>query len=297
MRKKILRVLVVMVGLALAGCDTLGGARTNMQQTIPPVLTGQTYVPSLGLVRDAATARARVTTLRKVAIFPFADYSHQQSFIQPLVWGGNRSITEAIADRFIAKGIAVALQEDVEGLLMAQGLIRLVPGEYTDAQDALMEQIRRRASVVHTPEFEWIWGLRDQAMLEELEKVVSNQEYFRNGGLRLTSLGELPIQGVTTALSRAQLIELGRLLDVDLIIRGRILEFGLQASSVMTSVVQIRIYAQDARTGELVWSNHGEVEVEERRPFGLRAAHAKPLLDRATREVTNALMADFFGDR
>ena len=134
-------------------------------------------------------------------------------------------------------------------------------------------------------------------MLEELAKVVSDQAYFREASLRLSRLAEFPIQGVTTALSRQQLIELGRTLDVDLIIRGRILAYGIKASSAMASVVQIRIYAQDARTGELVWSNHGEVEVEERRAFGPRPANPKSLFDRATRELTNALMADFFGDR
>jgi len=57
-----------------------------------------------------------------------------------------------------------------------------------------------------------------------------------------------------------------------------------------SSVVQLRVYAQDAKSGELFWSNRGEFEVT-------RSADHRVLFDRAAREVIDALMLDFFGER
>ncbi|MBI3328801.1 MAG: hypothetical protein HYZ81_19115 [Nitrospinae bacterium] len=297
MRKKVLPLMVVIVGLAMMGCESMMWMEPLTQQTIRLVPTGQTYVPATGLVRPLATGRMQVTTVTKVAIFPFADYSHQQSFLQPLLWGGNHRITEAIADRFIAHGITVALQEDVDGLLVAEGIMRPGASQYVEMQNALREEYRRRGSEAGTPEFELARGLHDQVMQEEVQKIVRNLDYVREASFQLTQPGEPHLQGVMTVLSREKLIELGRMLDVDLIIRGRILEYGLKAPPSKSSVVQVRMYAQDARTGEVVWSNRGEIEVEPQPAFGRRVEDLKTLLDRATRELANALMADFFGER
>ncbi len=82
-----------------------------------------------------------------------------------------------------------------------------------------------------------------------------------------------------------------------LIIRGRILEYGLKPSRPAASVVQMRLYAQDAKTGELIWSNRAEVEVAMDRHGWRDENDLKALFDRATRELIDALMADFFGER
>jgi len=294
MLKKVLPLMVVVVALALPGCETLGGGETIPRQTVVPVPTGQIYAPATGLVRPLAEGRTRVTTVTKVAIFPFADYSHQQSFLQPLLWGGNREVTEAIADRFIAHGVTVALQEDVDGVLVAEGIIQPATSQYTDVQSTLQDEFRRRAAAASTPEFELARGLHDQVMQDELEKIIRNLDYVRGMSLQLTQAGEPHLQGVVMALSREKIIELGRMLEVDLIIRGRILEYGLKPSPSQSSVVQLRVYAQDAKTGELVWSNRGEIEVD---PEGAGGKDPKARLKRATRDLVHALMADFFGGR
>lgn len=286
--------LMLLLGLALAGCASTSGWETITRQTVAPTPSGQGFVPGMGFVRPPVAGAARYTPVRKVAIFPLADYSQQQSFIQPLIWGGNHRITEAIADRFIAHGIIVAPQEDVDGLLLAEGIIRPAMGRYANVQRALLQHMRERTSRVETPEYELAWGLHDEPMRDELEKVIKFQDYFRDASLQATDTGEPQLQGVTIAIPEAKIVELGKALDVDLILRGRILEYGLMRTPVTASVVQIRLYAQSARTGELIWSNRGEVRVEW--PWSLtRRADPKTLFDQATHALVNTLMADLFG--
>lgn len=296
MPAKILRVLIVTLGLSLIGLGAIGECHTTAYVTVRPVNTGQTYVPSLRLFRTPISGRVQFTTVYRVAIFPFADYSHQQSFIRPLEWGGNRSIIEILTDRFIAHGIAVALQEDLEALLIADGLMRPPQNSSASPDRRPTDVFAQRAYIANTPEYELIWGLHDQTMRDELYTMVQSQDYFRIGGLTLHPASEPYVQGVTAGLPKDKIIELGRLLDVDLIIRGRILESGFKSSKPHASVVQIRLYAQDAKTGELFWSNRGEFEVTHPDDFTSPPADPRRLFDRATRELIDALMADFFGE-
>jgi hypothetical protein len=214
-----------------------------------------------------------------------------------VAWRGNRRLGEAIADRFIAHGIAVALQEDVDGLLLDEGIIRPITGQYAEMQGSLLEQLRGRTSRVETPEYELAWGLHDETMRDELEKVIRYQDYFREVSLPATDPSEPQQQGVATMLSEAKIIELGKVLDVDLIVRGRILQYGLKRSPGPLSVVQMRLYVQNAITGELIWSNRGEIEVEAQSGLASQGKDLQAIVDQATQALVNTLMADFFGAR
>jgi hypothetical protein len=297
MQNKIRAVVMVALGLSLLSLVRMADGHPIASVTVRPVNTGQTYVPSLRLFRTPIAGRVQFTTVYRVAIFTFADYSHQVSFVQPLEWGENRTVIETLTDRFIAHGIGVAVQDDLEALLVTDGLLR--PPQRSNAAGTISprEQFAQRAYVSNTPENELIWGMHDQGMREELRTVVQSQDYLRIGGLTLHSSDEPLLQGVTAGLSKDKIIELGRALDVDLIIRGRILESGFNLSRPTTSVMQIRIYAQETKTGELFWSNRGEFEVTHWEGFGSSATDPKALFDRATRELIDALMADFFGER
>jgi hypothetical protein len=297
MRRQTLCLMAVVVSFTVVACTAMGGRETVVRQTILPMPTGQTYVISLRLLRSQLPGRIIDTTLRKVAILPFADYSYQQSFVQSLQWGGNRGIVETITDQFIAHGIAVALQDDVNGMLVAQGLMRPISGQYAGLQKTPQEQYRERAGIADTPEFELLWGLHDPGMQSELRTVIASQAYLRGANAMLIVTDEPALQGVTSALASEKIVELGRALGVDLIIRGRILEYGLIPSQPTSSVVQMRMYAQDAKTGELIWSNRAEVEVAMDRHAWRDENDLKALFDRATRELIDALMADFFGER
>jgi hypothetical protein len=294
---KILQVAMVTLGLSVMGFEGIGDGHITASVTVRPVNTGQTYVPSLRLFRTPIAGRVQFTTVHRVAILPFADYSHQQSFISPLEWGGNRAIIETLTDRFLAHGIGVALQEDAEALLVADGIMRPPQGSHPTGDTNPRDLFAQRVYVANTPEYELIWGMHDQVMRDELQTVVQSQDYFKAGGLTFHASSEPILQGVTAGLPKEKIIEFGRSLDVDLIIRGRILESGFKRSKPFGAVVQIRIYAQDARSGELFWSNRGEYEVTHGKGWDYPEADYRALHDRATRQLVDALMADFFGER
>jgi hypothetical protein len=298
-RKTTRLTIAFMAGLALmSGSDLAGGHQPTAYVTVRPLNTGQTYVPSLRLFRTPIAGRVQFTTVYRVAIFPFADYSHQQSFIRPLEWGGNRTVIETMTDRFIAHGIGVALQDDLEAILVADGIMRPPQDPAGGTGVSPSAHFAQRTSISNTPEYELMWGMHDQGMRDEIQGIVQTQDYFRIGGLTFHSSSEPLLQGVTAGLSKEKIIELGRLLDVDLIVRGRILEFGLNPARPDSSVVQLRVYAQDAKSGELFWSNRGEFEVTSRQGFfGSTSADHRALFDGATRELIDALMTDFFGER
>jgi hypothetical protein len=283
---------------ALIHCiDLAEGHQPSTYITVRPVNTGQTYVPSLRLFRTPIAGRVQSMTVYRVAIIPFADFSHQQPFIRALEWGGNRTIIETLTDHFLIHGIGVALQDDLNALLVSDGLLRPPRGGMPSPDMNAQDQFAERMLVSNTPEYELIWGMHDSVTREELSSVVQSQDYLRMGGLTIHSASEPFLQGVTEGLPKDRIIELGRLLDVDLIIRGRILESGFTPSDPGSSVVQIRIYAQDAKTGELFWSNRCEFEVRPRTGWFSTAPGPRVLYDRAVREVITTLMADFFGER
>ena len=87
MRKNLLKVLVV--AICLVGC---GGIKEN----ITPAATANVKNVT---VED----QKEIMGVGKVAIFPFADYSHQQGYIKDDIWGGNIRILE-IPERHIIFG-------------------------------------------------------------------------------------------------------------------------------------------------------------------------------------------------
>jgi hypothetical protein len=291
MRYRTLLAIIVLLETLLMVQETLGTSRPSVQVTIRPVVTGQTYVASLRLVRTPISGRVQFTTVYRVAIFPLADYSYQQSLTSPLSWGGNRRIIEALTDAFLAHGIAVALQDDVDGLLIADGITPPPSHQQAELPISPGEQFQQRVQIANTPEFELVSGLHDDVMRDELDKVVRGQEYLKgSGSVLIRTPGEPMLQGLTSRLPTEKIIDLGRRLDVDLIVRGRIHEYGLNPARPETSVVQVRLYAQETKTGELIWSNRGEVQVSQ-------AADVKFLIDQATQALIDALMDDFFGER
>lgn len=64
-----------------------------------------------------------------------------------------------------------------------------------------------------------------------------------------------------------------------------------------SAVVQVRIYIQDARTGETLWSNRAEVETTPFSIFHFDDQHLKTLFDEATEKAVGEVMQTFFYGR
>jgi len=134
----------------------------------------------------------------KVAILPFADYSHQASFNTALKWGGNRRIVEYLKNELLARGIEVVDQDKVVEVLLNRGAIK----EMKDVDK------------FGTPEYELFHSPHWELFTKELfKKIVKNQEK-------------------TTPISRQEIREIGSILGVDTIVRGTILHYELQPRQV-----------------------------------------------------------------
>jgi len=373
--------------LLIVGC---GG---SIKQTIPPTKTTNVkYIPTKNPVR--------IEGIKKVCIFPLADYSHQQSFLEPEEWGGNIRIMEEITDQLISHGLSVVVQEDVNTMLADYEVIKpfkkkfLLYGTTGEEVDESEEP--------GTPEYEMKKVEHAFEIKEELMKFIRKNKEREGKEREDQSLPASPVlQGATVGLSKEMIIEIGKQMGVDLIIRGRIIEFGYKDTQTFSplyrgmipvlldtvknvvfgadyygyendlesleymmagsgigyaighqiikrststdtklsgtfitrkekvedvdhdpqsgigaglgaatgylasqhpktakrsSVVQIRIYAQDAKTGEVLWSNRTEVEYTPKTNFSYDDIHPKVMFDEAIRQGVKSLMDSFFGE-
>lgn len=64
-----------------------------------------------------------------------------------------------------------------------------------------------------------------------------------------------------------------------------------------SAVVQVRVYIQDARTGETLWTNRAEVETTPFSIFHFDDQHLKTLFDEATEKAVGEVMQSFFYGR
>jgi hypothetical protein len=61
-----------------------------------------------------------------------------------------------------------------------------------------------------------------------------------------------------------------------------------------SAVVQVRIYAQDPVTADVLWSNRVEIEYTPNNNFAYNDTNQKVMLDKAVKEGVKALMDSFF---
>ncbi len=289
--------------------------------------------------------------IKKVAIFPFADYSYQQSFVEPLRWGLNTEIIEDLTDEFIKKGIMVIPQEDVNGLLISEDIMKPIESEeVAGALQRIQDTIQKELSAI-SPEYELKRKEHSEEMRAEIEEMTrdKNKEAVLNRILETLSLKEPVFQGATVSLTNDKIKELGASLGADVIVRGRIIEAGnlkktanpafsnqgvvysilnpmkifffgqgdrlaslgyaqqekyedgiLDAYSFKASptgsnlaLVQIRIYLQDVKTGEIIWSGRAESTYNP----NIFKKYPKDMFDKVVKKITVSLARDLFKKR
>ena len=378
MSKNLLRLLVVVI--FMVGC---GGIKENIAPSETPNVK---YV--------AAENQGEIKGVRKVAIFPFADYSHQQDFIKEDIWGGNIRILEEVTDHFVAHGISVIVQEDVNTLLVNNDIIHPIANQYLIYGSEGDDKAELRTKVLGTPEYDLVNVQHSEDMKDEIRRIITSE-------MALEEAERPPIQtpilqGATVGLTSGKIMELGELLGVDLIIRGRIIEYGFKKVDTynplkrgflpvliepmrdmlvgaadqktyesglgsvdykewesrndfildrkrekedvsrigevfgfffgqktqddvegawdatmensigtlgelyprkksMSSIVQIRMFAQDARTGDILWSNRAETEYMPPTGVSFNSKHPKTMFDTNIKRCVKLLMDDLFG--
>ncbi len=199
----------LLMSVAILGCSS-----ATTKTTIAPIHTENVnYIPADNTIVLAG--------IRTVAIFPLADYSHQQNDLGIEAWGGNIKITEAVTDQFTVHGISVAVQEDVNTLLVDENIIRPIDDEkylIHPTEEAVDEKTQR----ISTPEYEVANVVHSQDMTNEVLQIIEMGKKKKQAGRSASPI----LQGATVGLSREKIIELGDKLGVDIIIRGRIIDYG-----------------------------------------------------------------------
>ena len=348
MRKSSLMILMLALSLSIAGC---GGVK-------------DTIVP--------AGAPSEINQLRKVALFPFADYSHQQDFLRAELWGGNIRIIEEVTDHLVAHGMSVEVQEDVNTLLADNNIIKPIANQYLLYGTSPDEKSKFRTKVIGTPEYDLVNIEHSEDMKDEIIQVIRDEIALENAEKPPV---QTPIlQGATVGLNKEMIKKLGEELGVDIIMRGRIVEYGVKAIDTynplkrgvlpvfiepmkdflfgvdtksyesdlddvdfsrlgegvgflvgekteeavegawnvmvehsfgtvanlhprkqsMSTIVQIRMYAQDATTGDVIWSNRAETEYIPSSSLDFNNTHPKTMFDTNIRQCVGLLMDDFF---
>ncbi len=372
--------LFVFAGV-LFGCS--GGM---LQQNISPSPT-----PNVSFVPEENSVV--LSGIRKVAILPFADYSHQQNSMGIDSWGGNIKIIEEITDHLVAHGITVAIQEDVNTLLVDNDIIRPIDKERYLIYGTV-EPEDNAYQTIGTAEYELANYEHSIDMTSEIMNIISRENRKKKAALSKTPV----IQGTTVGLTREKVVELSQILGVDVVLRGRIIDYGYKdigtinplyrgfvpvvidsvkdllfgvsgaygyeddlediesilmgasmgyiignnvvdtdtsRSSVgiggrrstsrrshddnapegaaigaaagwlsaqhpkkakRAAVVQVRIYAQDGETGDVLWSNRVEMQYTPKNNFAYNETHPKVMFDKAVKESVKALMDSFFSE-
>ncbi len=385
MKKQICSLIFVFLSLALVlnGCS--GGMVTK---SIRPTPTPNVkYIPAENTVV--------LSGIKKVAIFPFADYSHQQDQLGITEWGGNIKILEEITDHLSSHGLSVIIQEDVNTLLVDQEVIKPVDKEKYLIYGTFEEEDQAH-KIVGTPQHELNNYEHSPAMTEELLQVIKRENRKKNKKKSKSPI----LQGTTVGLTKEKVVDIAQVLGADLILRGRIIDYGFKdigtlnplyrgvipvvidgvkdiffgatgsygyeedlgdienmlvgaalgyaignnildrstssSSSISNgliarrvskkrvnhdnyamegagvgavagwmasqhpkkakraAVVQVRIYAQDGETGDVLWTNRVEIEYLPKSNFAYAETHPKAMFDIAVKESIKALMDSFF---
>jgi flagellar motor protein MotB len=354
MNKNVLKVLAIV--LCIAGC---GG---SLKETVSP--------SGVALMDNNQKSAIGVS---KVAVFPFSDYSHQQSALRTDLWGGNVKIIEEVTDSFVSHGIQVAIQEDVNSLLIDNQIIRPVASQQLAFGTAGADTPEQRSKIIGTPEYDLVNIEHSDEMREAIIDVIKNEkalEYAQTPPVKTPVL-----QGATVGLTREMVKYLGEEMGADLIIRGRIIEYGYKEVNTynplkrgflpvlyepikdvflgapeqdqyevdlgdvyvsqlgnglgfwlgeqtrrdvtgtwdtlmhnsfgliaelhprkkdVSTIVQLRMYAQDVDTGDIIWSNRVETEFNPGTGMNFKSKHPKAMFDRNIKRGVKLLMDDLF---
>lgn len=307
--KKFPLIILIMTIACITSCKSGGNLKCNIEPTPTPNIK---FYPAENTVQ--------IKGIRRAAILPFADYSAQQESIAYRKWGGNIKIMEEIIDQLTSRGITVVIQEDINSLLVDNDIIKPIDDEYL-IYGTLEESV---SNGIESPEYELENFPHSEAMQEELKKIIETT--------KPTDKQPSPVlQGATVGLTKDKIIEIGQILGADIIFRGRIIYYGFKdvetnslshrgifpvigqffvnmfssskdynqsdrKNAKRSAVVQIRIYAQDTSTGDMVWTNRTEIEYTPNSRMAHNSKHPKVMFDAAVKKGIDELMGNFFSN-
>ena len=308
--KKFSLIILILSTAFLSSCKSGADLKCNINPTPTPNVK---FYPAENTVQ--------IKGVRRAAILPFADYSAQQEPIAYREWGGNIKIMEEIIDQLTSHGISVVIQEDINSLLVDNDIIKPIDDKYL-INGSLTESENIR---IDSPEYELQNFPHSEAMQKELQKIIDKENKAND------HQASPVLQGATVGLTKDKIMEIGELLNADILFRGRIIEYGYKdvetknlsyrsffsiiaqcfkdlfisskdydqkdsKNAERSAVVQIRIYAQDTATGDMVWTNRTEIEYLPKSRKAYHSKHPKVMFDTAVKKGIDELMGSFFSN-
>ena len=273
----------------------------------------------------------------------------------------------------VAHGIQVAIQEDVNSLLVDNNIIQPLAEQQLMFGTAGSETPEMRSRIIGTPEYDLVNIQHSEEMRDAIIDVIQNEralEFAQNPSVQTPVL-----QGASVGLTREMVKYLGEEMGADLIIRGRIIEYGYKEVNTynplkrgflpvlyepikdvflgapepdryetdlgepydsrfgyglgfwlgeqtrkdvtgawdtlmhnsfglvaelhprkkdVSTIVQLRMYAQDVKTGDIIWSNRVETEFNPNTGMNFKSKHPKTMFDRNIKRGVQLLMDDLF---
>ncbi len=273
-----------------------------------------------------------IRDMKKVAIFPFADYTQMQPYEFAPNMAVNQRVLDEVADHFVQHGVEVSVQEDVNSLLLSQGAMVVL----------------KRKSDPSTIDAELKTAHHSPVMQKNMANIIVDDKVWSQG--KSSGPG---MEGFTAGLSPKMLQKIGAELGADKVLRGRIIDYailktkslnpangiigvglggilegmgafayqdsyeaGLPPATIMSSDlygdriqwtagmgippqqnmsdVQIRLYLQDVATGKVLWTNRAHVSYSPASKLDFVDNQPQRMLDKAVKAAVDGMMADLF---
>ena len=265
-------------------------------------------------LKVAPMTKVNVGDNRTVVILPFADYSYADNL--ETAYRRNMFVNESIIDHFVRLGFNLPIQEDVFYFLAEQNIINISSYNPQKTKSLQLEM-----------EKDWSDSMKDvlQGYIDITQKIDQQSDEGVNSlthGLNNQAIVKIGRHFSADYIVRGRIIQYKDRLDPSWAIGKKgVLPFFVGGTKnlllgaatpqqydstgsldsdwkdiqsfgdVPQAVVQIRIWVQDAYTGNIVWTNRANVEVSPKSFFADYQYDA--LFETATEKVVTSLMNDF----
>ncbi|MBU0728884.1 MAG: hypothetical protein KKE17_14410 [Proteobacteria bacterium] len=282
--------LIGMLALIVSGCGHV--VKDNL--TIPPSATS-----------------ASCDFNKRIIILPFADYSYADDI--ETTYNRNMAIMEALTDQLVAKGFRVPIQEDTLDYLIKNNIIKGIPYQ----SEATTKNLEKELN-----------GSWSSSMKNEIKSLIVDEQQAAASGAGAPGIHGLNKKVITTMGKdfEADLVLRGRIIKYDLhgennwkpwrrgILPffhdgGNRIIFGIgqpdfydlmdtvamgetSPAIVGNAEVHIRLWIQDASTGDVIWTNRSEVKVEPKSIFAEN--RVDKMFHDAINQAAKSLIDDFW---
>ncbi len=253
--------LIGLLALVITGCG----------QSVQDTMTLKHPLPKQSEAGDNKT----------IVILPFANYF----FVDDLeaTYRRNLLVNENIVDQLVSHGFNLPIQEDVFMYLIDNRVIESLTHE---EQHAVVRE-------------ELVAGGWSDSMRSEVES------HLVSSAQRISTANMASSVAATFGLTSQEIVKIGRYFGADYILRGRVVQYEgrsapiwvpikrvlLNVDKVPQTVLQLRLWVQNAHTGDIVWTNRVNVRVSSEKFFA--SYKYNDLFEGAIEKAVYSLINDF----